>query len=73
MSVGPDLAGIASLAEVVHLQTDDVVFEQGDEGDAFYMVVRGGIRITRGTVELAVLGSREGSPEHVGAGGGGSD
>ena len=60
---GPDLAGIASLAEVVHLQTDDVVFEQGDEGDAFYMVVRGGIRITRGTVELAVLGSREGFGE----------
>jgi hypothetical protein len=60
---GPDLAGIASLAEVVHLQADEVVFEQGDEGDAFYMVVRGGIRITRGAVELAVLGSREGFGE----------
>jgi CRP/FNR family cyclic AMP-dependent transcriptional regulator len=60
---GPDLAGIASLADVVHLQTDDVVFEQGDEGDAFYMVVRGGVRITRGAVELAVLGSREGFGE----------
>ena len=60
---GPDLAGIASLADVVHLQSDDVVFEQGDEGDAFYMVVSGGIRITRGAVELAVLGSREGFGE----------
>ena len=59
----PALAGITSLADVVHLQTDDVVFEQGDEGDAFYMVVRGGIRITRGAVELALLGSREGFGE----------
>ena len=60
---GPDLAGIASLATVVHLRSDEVVFELGDEGDAFYMVVRGGIRITRGAVELAVLGSREGFGE----------
>ena len=60
---GPDLAGIASLADVIHLQSDDVVFEQGDEGDAFYMVVRGGIRITRGAIELAVLGPREGFGE----------
>ena len=60
---GPDLAGIASLAEVVHLQGDEIVFEQGDQGDAFYMVVRGGIRITRGTTELALLGSREGFGE----------
>jgi CRP/FNR family cyclic AMP-dependent transcriptional regulator len=59
----PALAGIASLADVAHLQTDDVVFEQGDEGDAFYMVVRGGIRITRVAVKLAVLGSREGFGE----------
>ena len=60
---GPDLAGIASLASVVHLETDEVVFEQGDDGDAFYLVVRGGIRITRGQLELAVLGSREGFGE----------
>jgi HEAT repeat protein len=60
---GSDLAGIASLAEVVHLQGDEIVFEQGDQGDAFYMVVRGGIRITRGTTELALLGSREGFGE----------
>ena len=60
---GPDLAGIASLASVVHLETDEVVFEQGDDGDAFYLVVRGGIRITWGQLELAVLGSREGFGE----------
>ena len=60
---GPDLAGIAALADVVHLEPGEVVFELGDEGDAFYMVVRGGIRITRGEIELAVLGSREGFGE----------
>jgi HEAT repeat protein/MFS family permease len=60
---GADLAGIGSLADVVHLQSDEIVFEQDDEGDAFYMVVRGGIRITRGSIELAVLGTREGFGE----------
>ena len=60
---GADLAGIASLAHVVHLEADEVVFNQGEYGDAFYMVVSGGIRITRGVTELAILGSREGFGE----------
>ena len=60
---GSDLAGIASIAGVVHLGENDVVFELGDEGDAFYMVVQGLIRITRGPTELAQLGSREGFGE----------
>lgn len=60
---GNDLAGIASVAEVVHLSEDETVFRQGDEGDAFYMVVRGGIRIMRGSTELALLGPREGFGE----------
>ena len=60
---GNELAGIASLAEVVHLEKGDQVFRQGDPGDAFYMVVRGAIRITRDSHELAVLGPREGFGE----------
>ena len=60
---GNDLAGIAALSEVVHLEKDQVVFEQGDAGDAFYMVVRGSIRIMRGSTELALLGTREGFGE----------
>jgi hypothetical protein len=60
---GSDLAGIASLAEVQYLETDAVVFGQGDVGDAFYMVVRGSVRIMRGSHELAVLGPREGFGE----------
>jgi hypothetical protein len=60
---GNDLAGIAALSEVVHLEKDQVVFEQGEPGDAFYMVVRGNIRIMRGSTELALLGPREGFGE----------
>jgi hypothetical protein len=60
---GSELAGIASLADVVHLESDQVVFEQGDAGDAFYMVVRGTVRIMRGSHELALLGAREGFGE----------
>ena len=60
---GSDLAGIASIAQVVYADEGEVLFELGEDGDAFYMVVQGSIRITRGTVELARLGSREGFGE----------
>lgn len=60
---GSDLAGIASLSEVVHLDADEILFNQGDEGDAFYMVVQGTVRIVRGSHELALLGPREGFGE----------
>jgi CRP-like cAMP-binding protein len=60
---GQDLAGIASLAEVVHLDDGAAVFHQGDAGDAFYMVVQGSVRIVRGGAELALLGPREGFGE----------
>lgn len=60
---GGDLAGIASLAREVHLGADEAVFHQGEEGDAFYMVVKGSVRIMRGSTELAVLGPREGFGE----------
>ena len=60
---GADLAGIASLAAEVNFEVGEVVFEQGDEGDAFYVVVQGAIRISRGSTELATLGPREGFGE----------
>jgi len=60
---GSDLAGIASLADVLYLEPGEVVFQQGDEGDAFFVVVRGAIKITRGQIELATLGPREGFGE----------
>jgi len=60
---GADLAGIASLADVVDVDAGEVIFEQGDEGDAFYVVVSGSVRISRGQTELATLGPREGFGE----------
>ena len=60
---GADLAGIAALATVVHYDEGDVIFEQGDDGDAFYVVVRGSVVISRGMTRLATLTSREGFGE----------
>lgn len=60
---GSDLAGIAALAEVVHVKKDEVIFEQGDDGDAFYIVVQGAVIISRGSTKLATLGPREGFGE----------
>ncbi|MGB1840554.1 MAG: cyclic nucleotide-binding domain-containing protein [Longimicrobiales bacterium] len=60
---GSELAGIAALTKVVHVQKDEIIFEQGEEGDAFYIVVQGAVKITRGATNLATLGSREGFGE----------
>ena len=60
---GHDLAGIAALAEEVHVEAGRTVFEEGATGDAFYMIVSGAVRITRGSHELARLGAREGFGE----------
>ena len=60
---GADLAGIAAMTEVVHVDADEVIFEQGDEGDDFYVVVTGAVIISRGATKLATLGPREGFGE----------
>jgi HEAT repeat protein len=60
---GSDLAGVAALADVRHVEAGDAVFEQGEEGDAFYVVVQGSIEISRGSTHLATLGPREGFGE----------
>ncbi len=60
---GSDLAGIAALADVVYAEPGEVIFEQGAEGSAFYVVVEGAIRISRGQTDLATLGAREGFGE----------
>jgi HEAT repeat protein len=60
---GSDLAGIAALTQVVHVTKDEVLFELGDQGDAFYVVVSGAIVISRAGAKLATLGPREGFGE----------
>jgi hypothetical protein len=60
---GSDLAGIAALADVLYVEPDEVIFRQGAEGDAFFVVVKGSVKISRGQHELATLGAREGFGE----------
>jgi CRP-like cAMP-binding protein len=60
---GSDLAGIAAMASVVHADEGEVIFEQGEDGDAFYIVVNGAVNISRGATKLATLGPREGFGE----------
>ncbi|KPJ82873.1 MAG: hypothetical protein AMS19_06420 [Gemmatimonas sp. SG8_23] len=60
---GAELAGIAELTEVVHAGADEVLFELGDEGDAFYVIVSGSVIISRKETKLATLGPREGFGE----------
>jgi len=60
---GEELAGIAELAEERFLDQDEVLFHQGDVGDAFYVVVNGAVAVLRDGRELTVLGPREGFGE----------
>lgn len=60
---GADLAGIAGMAGEVFVEKGNVIFEQGDHGDAFYLVVKGAVTISRGATKLATLGPREGFGE----------
>lgn len=60
---GADLAGIAAVADVVHVDKDEVIFAEGEDGDAFFMVVQGSVVISRGATKLATLRSREGFGE----------
>ena len=58
-----ELARVASLADTVHLDADEIVFEQGDPGDAFYMVVTGQVAVEVGTRQVASFGPHEGIGE----------
>lgn len=60
---GEELARVASLADTVHLDLDDILFEQGDPGDAFYMVVTGEVAVEVGTRQVATFGPHEGIGE----------
>ena len=47
-----DLAVLASIAEEVLYPEDAVVFEEGQPADAFYVVIRGELVLTRDGVEV---------------------
>ena len=56
---GEDLAALARVAEVETFSAGQMVFREGDIGDALYVVVRGKIGIESGGERLATLGPCE--------------
>jgi HEAT repeat protein/MFS family permease len=60
---GDELAGVAEIASEQHAEKGELIFEQGDVGDAYYLVVQGAVSILRDGLEIAVLGPREGFGE----------
>ncbi len=56
---GEDLAQIAEIAEEILVGEGEMVFSEGEPGDALYIVVEGRVRVHRGEQALAELGERE--------------
>jgi hypothetical protein len=53
------LLAIAEISEEIEVPAATVVFEQGDPGDAFYVVLRGELTVRRGDQVLATLEARD--------------
>ena len=53
------LLPVARLCSVVDLDADDVLFDEGDLGDALYVIVSGRVKITRDRLPIAELGPGE--------------
>jgi ATP/ADP translocase/HEAT repeat protein len=56
---GDDLARIANIAEEISFNDQEMVFGEGDLGDALYLVVTGKVKIHKGETQLALLGERQ--------------
>jgi hypothetical protein len=56
---GDDLARIANIAEEISFNEAEIVFNEGDSGDALYLIVSGKVKIHKGELQLALLGERQ--------------
>lgn len=56
---GDDLAEVAQIADEVTLDEGELLFREGERGDALYLVVEGALRVEQGGRTLATLGTRE--------------
>jgi ATP/ADP translocase len=56
---GDDLARIAEIAEEYSYDQGDRIFNEGDMGDALYLIVSGKVKIHKGETQLAELGERQ--------------
>ena len=54
-----DFARIQDISEPVVLDADTTLFQEGDEGDRFYVVIRGAVELARNAESVAVLGRGE--------------
>lgn len=56
---GEELRFIAGIAEEIPVGQGEVIFQQGDPGDAMYLVLHGSVSIKVGDAEIVRLGMRE--------------
>ena len=54
-----DLAYIAAITEEVELADNQVLFNEGDIPDAMYIVIEGGVRLSRNTQEIMIAKSKD--------------
>jgi sigma-B regulation protein RsbU (phosphoserine phosphatase) len=52
-----DLKNLVPLFKVISYQEDQTIFEEGEEGDAMYLIVAGQVRIHKDGVEIVIFGS----------------
>jgi CRP-like cAMP-binding protein len=51
-----ELVRVSTIAEMIELDADQVVFSAGQPGDAMYVVLSGSVRLTKGDKLVAELG-----------------
>ncbi|HIA29386.1 MAG TPA: cyclic nucleotide-binding domain-containing protein [Candidatus Marinimicrobia bacterium] len=56
---GEEVAHIAQIADTINLESNEVVFEDGDPGDSMFIIVDGEVRIHKEGKEIATLGDSE--------------
>ncbi len=54
-----ELVKVASLTELRHFVADEVIFNEGDEGEELFVVLSGGVRVTKGEQTLVEFGQGE--------------
>lgn len=56
---GEELSHIAQITDEVEYTPDQVIFREGDEGDAMYLIVEGKVKVHSGDHVFAELGTKQ--------------
>jgi len=54
-----DLSHIASIAEEIESESEDIIFQEGEISDSMYVVIQGKVRLTREDKEIMVAGKMQ--------------